>query len=325
MKYSIGIDIGGTNTKLGVVDINANVLKHDRFNTADFHDYESYIQELVVHIKALMQSVDGECAGIGIGAPNGNFYKGTIDNAPNIEFAKGDLPIVESIRNELGLRHIYLTNDANAAALGEKIYGGAKNLEHFIMITIGTGLGSGIVVNGELLYGADGAAGELGHVCVVPNGRLCNCGNRGCLETYVSANGIKRTFFELMSEFNGKSVLSGKTWDEVNPLMIEKAARGGDRLALEAYRKTGEILGRALASFVAFSRPQTIFLFGGPAKSGDLLLEPTIKSMEASLLPIWKGGKIKVLPSHLPESDAAILGASSLVWDAISKAKAMDV
>lgn len=321
MKYAIGIDIGGTNTKLGVVDQNGNVLKHDRFNTADFTDYNSYLKEFIIRIKAIMQSVDGECVGIGIGAPNGNFYKGTIDNPPNIAFAKGDLPIVESVRSELGLRHIYLTNDANAAALGEKIYGGAKNLEHFIMITIGTGLGSGVIVNGELLYGADGAAGELGHICAVPNGRLCNCGNRGCLETYVSANGIKRTFFELMSEFNGTSLLKDKTWDDITPLVIENAARLGDKIALEAYRKTGEILGRCLAGFVAFSRPQTIFLFGGPAKSGDLLFAPAIKAMEDNLLPIWKGGKIKVLPSLLPEADAAILGASSLVWDAVAKQK----
>lgn len=317
-KYSIGIDIGGTNTKLGVVASDATVLFRDRFNTQDYKSFDSYVKVLAQRIRELMDKTNGECIGIGIGAPNGNFYKGTIDNAPNLPFGSGEYPLVAKLREEFGLKHIYMTNDANAAALGEKIYGGAKDLEHFITITLGTGLGSGIIIDGKLLYGADGAAGELGHTCAIPNGRLCNCGNRGCLETYASATGICRTFFELMAEYNGDSILKDKSWNEIDAFEIEKAAKQGDKVALETYRRTGEILGKALADFVAFSRPQTIFLFGGPVKSGDLLLVPAKKAMEENLYPIWKG-KIKLVPSHLPESDAAILGSSSLVLDAISR------
>ncbi|MBO6101792.1 MAG: ROK family protein [Opitutales bacterium] len=312
-KYAIGIDIGGTNTKLGVVAADAQVLFRDRFNTPDYKTFDSYVKMLAMRIRGLMEQSEGECVGIGIGAPNGNYYKGTIDNAPNLPFGAGEFPLVANLREEFGLKHIYMTNDANAAALGEKIYGGAKDLEHFITITLGTGLGSGIIIDGKLLYGADGAAGELGHTCAIPNGRLCNCGNRGCLETYASATGIKRTFFELMAEYNGNSLLKDKSWDEIDAFEIEKAAKAGDKIARETYRKTGEILGKSLADFVAFSRPQSIFLFGGPVKSGELLLAPARKALDENLYPIWRG-KIKIVPSHLPESDAAIMGSSSLVW-----------
>ncbi|MBR6388651.1 MAG: ROK family protein [Opitutales bacterium] len=318
MNYAIGIDIGGTNTKLGLVQQSGKVLARDRFNTPDFKTFESYVDMISSRIKALMDSANGECAGIGIGAPNGNFYKGSIDNAPNLPFGKGEFMLVDALRERFGLQHIYMTNDANAAALGEKIYGGAKGLDHFIMITLGTGLGSGIIIDGKLLYGADGAAGELGHVCAVPNGRLCNCGCRGCLETYASATGIKRTYFELLAFYGGGSTIQNKGYDEIDALSIELAARAGDKIAQETYRKTGEILGKNLANFVAFSRPQKIFLFGGPVKSGELLLEPTRKAMDENLYPIWKG-KIEIEPSKLPESDAAILGASSLVWDAAER------
>ena len=318
MKYAIGIDIGGTNTKLGLVELSGKVLAHDRFNTPDYKTFESYVEMLSARIKAMMDNSSGECMGIGIGAPNGNFYKGSIDNAPNLPFGKGEFMLVRELRNRFGLHHIYMTNDANAAALGEKIYGGAKGLEHFITITLGTGLGSGIVIDGKLLYGADGAAGELGHTCAIPNGRLCNCGCRGCLETYASATGIKRTYFELLAFYGGGSQIQNKGYDEIDALTIELAARAGDKIALETYQKTGEILGKNLANFVAFSRPQKIFLFGGPVKSGELLLEPTRKALDENLYPIWKG-KIEVVPSHLPESDAAILGSSSLVWDAVER------
>lgn len=315
MEYTIGIDIGGTNTKLGVVSFDGRVLNRTRFNTADFRDFKSYVETLGTTIRSLMKTAEGDCLGIGIGAPNGNFYSGTIDYAPNLPFP-GVLPLVEALRELFGFRHIYLTNDANAAALGEKIYGGAKDLEHFIMITVGTGLGSGIIIDGKLVYGADGAAGELGHTVAIPNGRLCNCGTRGCLETYASATGIKRTYYELMCFYCGGSLLEEKGWSEIDALEIELAARKGDQVCLETYRQTGEILGRSLASFVAFSRPQEIFIFGGPVKSGELLLAPTRESMEKNLYPIWKN-KIKLTPSHLPEADAAIMGASSLVLDAV--------
>ena len=319
MKYSIGIDIGGTNTKFGVVDSEGNVLARDRFNTTDYRDFCEYVAAVASSVRKIMPNAkDGDCMGIGIGAPNGNFYKGTIDKAPNLPFPRDlELPLVEELRSHMGFRHIYLTNDANAAALGEKIYGGAKTLKHFITITLGTGLGSGIIVDGKLLYGADGAAGELGHTIAVPDGRHCNCGGRGCLETYVSATGIKKTFFEMMAVYGGNSTLKDKNWDELDAYQIELAAKAGDEIAMATYECTGEILGRSLASFVAFSRPQEIFLFGGPVKSGELLLRPTRRAMERNLYPIWKG-KIPVTPSHLPEADAAILGASSLVWDAVN-------
>lgn len=319
MKYSIGIDIGGTGTKLGLVDSDGRVLNRDKFNTTDYGEFSDYIDALSAKAKALMSYVaEGECVGIGLGAPNGNFYTGTIDKAPNLPFPKtATLPLVEALREKMNLKRIYVTNDANAAALGEKIYGGAKGLEHFIMITLGTGLGSGVIIDGKLLYGADGAAAELGHTVAIPDGRQCNCGCRGCLETYASATGIKRTFYELLAHFGGGSSLQNKTWDEIDAYQIEVAAKAGDFICQESYRRTGELLGRCLASFVAFSRPQEIFLFGGPVKSGDMLLAPAKKAMEENLYPIWKN-KINITPSHLPEYDAAILGASSLVWDAIS-------
>ncbi len=315
MKYSIGIDIGGTNTKLGVVDEKGAVLKRHEFKTTDYENFASYMEGLEKAVSFVTADTDGDCVGIGIGAPNGNYYKGTIDYAANLPFGKS-APIVETLRMSLGYEHIYLSNDANAAALGEKIYGGGKNLDHFIVITLGTGLGSGIIIDGKLLLGADGFAGELGHVCAVVNGRLCGCGKRGCLETYASATGIKRTYLEMLSKYNGDSVIANKTWDELDARVIEDAARAGDRTAIETYNITGNILGRCLADFVHFSRPSTIFLFGGPVKSGELILAPTRISMEKNLMPVFRN-KVRVLPSELPAGDAAILGAAALVWSGI--------
>ena len=250
-----------------------------------------------------------------MGAPNGNYYKGTIDYAPNLPFGRC-APLVETLRMAMGYEHLYLSNDANAAALGEKIYGGGRNLDHFIVITLGTGLGSGIVVDGKLLLGADGFAGELGHVCAVVNGRVCGCGKRGCLETYASATGIKRTYLEMVAKYNGQSTAANVPWSDLDAKVIEDAARAGDIAASETYQITGNILGRCLADFIHFSRPSSIFLFGGPVKSGELLLAPTRESMEKNLMPVFRN-KVKVLPSELPASDAAILGASALVWSAI--------
>ena len=292
MKYAIGIDIGGTNTKLGAVDDKGSVLKRHEFKTTDYDNFASYMEGLERAISFLTADTDGECLGVGIGAPNGNYYKGTIDE------------------------HIYLSNDANAAALGEKIYGGGRNLDHFIVITLGTGLGSGIIIDGKLLLGADGFAGELGHVCAVVNGRVCGCGKRGCLETYASATGIKRTYLEMVAKYNGQSTAANVPWSELDAKVIEDAARAGDIAAAETYQITGNILGRCLADFKHFSRPSSIFLFGGPVKSGDLLLVPTRESMEKNLMPVFRN-KVKLLPSELPASDAAILGASALVWSAL--------
>lgn len=315
MKYSIGIDIGGTNTKLGIVDEKGTVLKRHEFKTTDYGDFASYMDGLKSAIKVLTSAHRGECVGIGLGAPNSNYYTGTIDYAVNLPF--GDhAPIVQNLRDEFGFKHIYVSNDANAAAMGEKVYGGGKNLKHFIVITLGTGLGSGIIIDGQLLLGADGLAGELGHVCAVPNGRICGCGKRGCLETYASATGIKRTYLEMLSKYNGKSTIAHKTWDELDARVIEDAARAGDKAAIETYKITGSILGRCLADFVHFSRPSTIFLFGGPVKSGDLIFKPTRAALEKNLMPNFKG-KVQVLPSELPASDAAILGASAMVWSAM--------
>ena len=266
-------------------------------------------------ISFLTADTDGECLGVGIGAPNGNYYKGTIDYAPNLPFGRC-APIVETLRMAIGYEHIYLSNDANAAALGEKIYGGGRNLDHFIVITLGTGLGSGIIIDGKLLLGADGFAGELGHVCAVVNGRVCGCGKRGCLETYASATGIKRTYLEMVAKYNGQSTAANVPWSELDAKVIEDAARAGDIAAAETYQITGNILGRCLADFIHFSRPSSIFLFGGPVKSGDLLLVPTRESMEKNLMPVFRN-KVKLMPSELPASDAAILGASALVWSAL--------
>ncbi len=315
MKYSIGIDIGGTNTKLGIIDADGRVHKRHEFKTTDYGDFASYMQGLVAAIKVLIDHQHGECMGIGIGAPNGNYYKGTIDLAPNLPFGVS-APIVETLRGCFGFDHIYLSNDANAAAIGEKIYGGGKNLNHFIVITLGTGLGSGIIIDGKLLLGVDGFAGELGHVCAVPNGRICGCGKRGCLETYASATGIKRTFLEMVSKHNGNSLIADKTWNELDARVIEDAARAGDLPAIETYKITGSILGRCLADFVHFSRPSTIFLFGGPVKSGELILQPTREAIEKNLMPQFRS-KVQVLPSELPSGDAAILGASAMVWTAL--------
>ena len=315
MNYTVGVDIGGTNTKLGVIDEKGTVLKRHEFKTTDYKDFPTYVEGLERAIKFITSAADGECMGVGIGAPNGNFYDGTIEFAPNLPFGRS-VPIVATLKSNLGYKHIYLSNDANAAALGEKIYGGGRNLDHFIVITLGTGLGSGIIVDGKLLLGADGFAGELGHVCAVPNGRICGCGKRGCLETYASATGIKRTFLEMVAKYNGQSSIANCTWDNLDARVVEDAARAGDKAAIETYEITGAILGRCLGDFVHFSRPSAIFLFGGPVKSGEMILAPTRAAMEKNLMPVFKN-KVKVLPSELPASDAAILGASAFVWNAL--------
>ena len=316
MKYAIGIDIGGTNTKLGAIDEKGKVFKRREFKTTNYKNFSTYMDALAKSVSFITDSTEGECMGVGIGAPNANYYRGTIEYSVNLPF--GDCAhIVETLRMAVGYEHIYVTNDANAAALGEKIYGGAKNLDHFIVITLGTGLGSGIVTDGKLLLGADGFAGELGHVCAIPGGRICGCGKRGCLEAYASATGIKRTFLEMLSKHNGNSIIANKTWDELDARVIEDAAKAGDIAAIETYKITGALLGRCLADFVHFSRPSTIFLFGGPVKAGELIFKPTREALEQNLMPLFRG-KVKVLPSELPFGDAAILGASAMVWSAVN-------
>ena len=323
-KVAIGVDIGGTNTAIGVVDSGGNVMVKDSISTPSHGDIDKYINELTVAINEIIKSVklvnsDLEILGIGIGAPNGNYYNGTIEYAPNLSF-KGVLPFVKLLRKSFpDLPALALTNDANAAAIGEMIYGGAKGIKNFVMYTLGTGVGSGIVVNGDLVYGHDGFAGECGHTTLIPGGRLCGCTAKGHLEAYCSAPGMKRTAFEIMARDNASdSLLADKSFKDLNSKMIFEAAEKGDKVALEVFEQTGKWLGQGLADTVHHLSPEAVFLFGGPTAAGDYIFKPTKESMEAHLLPIFKG-KIKILPSQLKPGDAAIVGASALVWKEVEK------
>ncbi len=313
-KAAIGVDIGGTNTVMGVVDEQGNVLRQQTIPTVTHPDYSIYMNALTESLKSLAESAKSEAdiLGIGIGAPNGNFYNGTIEFAPNLKF-KGIVPVVDFIREKMNYPIIILTNDANAAAIGEMIYGGARQIRDFIMITLGTGVGSGIVVNGEMVYGHDGFAGEIGHTIVDPEGRHCGCGRKGCLETYTSAPGIKRTVFQFLSEMTEDSVLRGYSFNDLSAKKIDEAARGGDPVALKAFDYTGKILGLKLADAIAHTSPEAIFLFGGLAQARELIFEPVKKYMEHYLLNIYKN-KVRLLPSELPPGDAAVLGSAALVW-----------
>jgi glucokinase len=323
-KVAIGVDIGGTNTAIGVVDPEGNVMVKDNIPTPSHGKTEVYIKDLAEAVKRLIKSVkllnqDIDILGIGIGAPNGNYYSGTIEHAPNLSF-KGVVHFVKMLREHFReLEAIALTNDANAAAIGEMIYGGAKGMKNFAMFTLGTGVGSGLVVNGDLVYGHDGFAGECGHTTLVPGGRVCGCGALGHLEAYCSAPGMKRTAFELMAKYNATdSLLAGKSFNELDSKMIYDAAKQGDKIALEVFEKTGAWLGQGLADTVQHLSPEAIFLFGGPTASGEYIFKPTKENMEKHLLPIFKN-KIKILPSELNPGDAAIVGASALVWKEIEK------
>jgi glucokinase len=313
-KVAIGIDIGGTNSEFGIVNDAGKVLARGMINTPTKDNIKQFIEELAKGIRQLMKQVpDAEYTGIGIGAPNGNFYEGTIEHAPNLPF-KGIVPFVELLKGQFPeMNKIVMTNDANAAALGEMIYGGAKGMKNFLMIAIGTGLGSGFVVNGELVYGNDGFAGELGHVTVTAEGRECGCGQFGHLETYCSATGMVRTAFELLSHHNAKeSLLANKAFNQLTSKDIYEAAKQDDEIALTVFEITGDILGQALADAIHITSPQAIFLFGGPVAAGELLFKPIRESMESHLMPVFKN-KVKLLPSKLRMGEAAILGASALV------------
>ena len=316
VQLTIGIDIGGTNTVFGFVDRLGNCIAKGSLKTKDYPVASDFVKKLSDEIKSTENSIEENkiILGIGIGAPNGNYYNGTIEFAPNLDW-KGIVPLVSMFKEYYSVP-IYLTNDANAAALGEMIYGGARNMKDFIMITLGTGLGSGIVVNGELAYGHDGFAGELGHVIVEEGGRSCGCGRHGCLETYCSALGIKNTAIELLQESKIESVLRNYTIEKLSSKLISDAAKNRDEIALSTYEKTGKILGIALANSVAHTNPEAIFLFGGVTKAGDVLFAPIMRYFEKNLLEIYKN-KVKILPSKLAEGDAAIVGASALVWKEI--------
>jgi len=323
-KVAIGVDIGGTNTAIGVVDDLGNIMVKGNIATPSHGVIDRYIDDLSSAIKELINSVkimnaDIEIQGIGIGAPNGNYYSGTIEYAPNLSF-KGVVHLVNLLKVKFPeLKAIALTNDANAAAIGEMIYGGAKGMQNFVMYTLGTGIGSGIVVNGDLVYGADGFAGECGHTTLIPGGRVCGCGALGHLEAYCSAPGMKRTAFELMVKYNATdSLLADKSFNDLDSKMIFDAAEKGDKVANEVFEMTGKWLGQGLADTVHHLSPEAIFLFGGPTAAGDYIFKPTKESMEQHLLPIFKN-KIKILPSQLKSGDAAIVGASALVYKELEK------
>ena len=337
-RVAIGIDIGGTNTAIGVVDSEGVVLYERKPQMPTPQKKENpnmtqvvsdsivgkYVSDLAEEIRKAIETVKHinpqiEVMGIGIGAPNANYYTGTIEYAPNLPFV-GVVNFASLIQSNFPeIKYVKLTNDANAAALGEMIYGGAKGMKNFAMMTIGTGLGSGLIVNGDLVYGADGFAGECGHVTVVPEGRLCGCGGLGHLEAYCSATGIKRTVYELLAKYNdSKSPLQDIPMSEMTSKIVFDAAEKGDRIANEVFEVTGEILGRALADTVHYLSPEAIFLFGGAAAAGDYIFKPTKDSMERHLMPVFRN-KVKILPSELKESSAAILGSSALVWKEIEK------
>lgn len=314
----IGVDIGGTFTKYGLVDREGNLVIEGSINTDTYENVVDYQKALYESIESAVIPIKGtvEIKGVGFGAPNGNYYKGTIEYAPNLKW-KGVVHFCELFKKYYNVPMV-LTNDANAAAIGEGLYGGAIGMNDYIIITLGTGLGSGIVSNGEMIYGHDGFAGELGHILVEPYGRKCGCGKEGCLEAYCSASGMKRTAFELMCDMVDESELRQYNYYELTSEKIYDAALRNDPVALKAFEYTGRILGSKLADAVAFSSPEAIFLFGGLAKSGDLLFKPTIESFEEHLLPIYRN-KIKILPSGLQDKNIAVMGASALVWKELAR------
>lgn len=316
----IGIDIGGQTTKLGIVDARGNIHAQDVISSLQT-DLPSFIRDLSLSIEGLISKVGGKkmIKGIGIGAPNGNYYHGTIEFAPNLTWARDEhgkpsiVKLAKIISSTIGIP-VAVTNDANAAAFGEMTYGVAKGMKHFIMLTLGTGVGSGIVINGEILYGYDGFAGELGHTTAIKDGRPCGCGRKGCLETYTSATGVARTAREFLENSDEPSLLRELEPSAITSKDVYDCAVKGDRMSREIFEFTGRILGECIADFVAFSAPEAIVLFGGLAKSREFIENSIKDSMNHSMLPMWKN-KIKLLFSELKDSDAAILGASSLAWE----------
>ncbi len=314
--YAIGIDVGGTNTVAGIVDKRGQIILSGSIKTGKHSNVEDYLDELTSLLNDLIEktATKDQIKGIGAGTPNGNYFTGSIEFAPNLPW-KGVIPFAQMLEDRVGIP-VALTNDANAAAIGEMTYGAARGMKDFIVITLGTGVGSGIVVNGQLVYGHDGFAGELGHVIVRRNnGRLCGCGRAGCLEAYSSATGMARTareYLELKPDVNSR--LRDIPAEDITSKDVFDAAMAGDEMAKEIFKITGEMLGEAFADFVAFSSPEAIILFGGLSKAGDLIMDPIRDSMEKNMLPIYRD-KIKLMFSELKESDAAVLGASALGWE----------
>ncbi len=315
--FAIGIDIGGTNSKFGIVDRHGHILKQDRLLTNKHEAVQDFIDDLHSKLMPMIKETGGlnKFAGIGIGAPNGNYYTGNIEYAANLKW-RGIIPFAKMVSEKFGLK-VKLTNDANAAAMGEMMYGCARNMKHFIVITLGTGVGSGIVIDGKIVLGHDGFAGELGHTIIRPGGRLHKgTGIKGTLESYASATGVRETAIDMLTE--NPRVESLLRDFSINDLItsetVYECATKGDKIANDVFEFTGQILGEALANFVMFSSPEAIILFGGLTKAGNLIMNPTRQSMEANLIQIFKN-KVKLMFSDLKEADAAILGASALVWE----------
>ena len=315
--YVVGIDIGGTNTVFGVVDARGTIVSKGSIKTGSYAEAADYVDEVCRGLIPLIDACGGasQIRGIGVGAPNGNYYTGQIEKAANLPWGKGVVPLAQMFVERTGIPTA-ITNDANAAALGEMTYGAARGMKDFIMITLGTGVGSGIVVGGQLLYGHDGFAGELGHVIVQrQGGRLCGCGRTGCLETYCSATGVARSARAALANSDAPSLLRAIPAEKITSKDVYDAAVQGDAIAQQIFDFTGTTLGQAIADMIVFSSPEAIILFGGLAKSGDYLFKPLQKALDDNVMPIFKG-KAKLLLSELKESDAAVLGASALGWEA---------
>ncbi len=317
-QVALGIDIGGTNTAFGFIDKEGNYMAEGNISTNNHEDINDYLKELHMEIEKVLDTIrnEVELTGIGIGAPCGNYLQGTIEHASNLRWP-GVIPFCDLMKEFYPHLPVCLTNDANAATIGEMIYGGAKGMKNFVMVTLGTGVGSGFVSNGELIYGHDGFAGELGHIIVSPNGRQCGCGRNGCLETYVSATGVKRTAYKMMAKYNYPSELRAIPFNEMTSKTICEAALKGDMIAINTFKYTAKMLGEALANVVAITSPEAIFLMGGLTKAGDLLFGPTKEHMEMNMLKMFSN-KVKLLPSQLTKN-VAIYGAAALVWKELEK------
>ena len=311
----IGIDVGGQTSKCGIVDARGAVLAQTVIRSDETDKPEEFVASLAEALNHIIAdaNAEGRIRGIGVGAPNGNYYTGTIESAPNLMWGHDKVELAKMLSEQMNGIPVSLTNDANAAAVGEMTYGAARGMKNFIMITLGTGVGSGIVINGEVVYGHDGFAGELGHTCAVRhNGRACGCGKTGCLEAYCSATGVARTAREWLEMTDEPSEL--RSLDKITSKDVYDAAKDGDKIALKIFEYTGRILGEKLADFIEFSAPEAIVLFGGLARSKEFLTEPILNAMNANVLPLWRN-KVKLVYSSLKESDAAILGASALAWE----------
>lgn len=313
--YVLGLDMGGTNSVLGIVDARGHVLARTSIKTQEYKNINKYIDALYVEAMKIINSVGGidNIRGIGAGVPNGNYYTGKIEGAMNLPWP--NVPFAELMSAKFGIP-CKITNDANAAAMGEMTYGAARGMKNFIMITLGTGVGSGIVIDGNMVYGHDGFAGELGHTCAdrSAQARQCNCGKKGCLEAYCSATGVARTAKEIVSTTKKKTTLRQLDVDNITSKDVYDAAEAGDEVAKEIFDYTGTILGRQIADFVAFSAPEAIIMFGGLTKSGHWILDPVVKALNENVLPLWRN-KVQVMFSDLKEADAAVLGASALAWE----------